>query len=95
MRIATTRFAALFVFTAVVVETNAVAPLTKLNVGYVGITSDNAAAFIARDTVFLATLVKIVPLTIAMLTQGANAFVDGGQRLPCLCHKMQAYMFRF
>jgi ABC-type nitrate/sulfonate/bicarbonate transport system substrate-binding protein len=26
------------------------AQLTKLNVGYVGVTSDNAAAFIARDT---------------------------------------------
>ena len=29
---------------------DAYAQLTKLNVGYVGITSDNAAAFIARDT---------------------------------------------
>ena len=28
---------------------DALAQLTKLNVGYVGITSDNAAAFIARD----------------------------------------------
>src|SRR5262245_55597051 len=29
---------------------DALAQLTKLNVGYVGVTSDNAAAFIARDT---------------------------------------------
>ena len=50
MRRAVIRFAALFVFTAVFVEANAFAQLTKLNVGYVGITSDNAAAFIARDT---------------------------------------------
>ena len=30
--------------------TRAFAQLTKLNVGYVGVTSDNAAAFIARET---------------------------------------------
>ena len=50
MRRAVIRFAALFVFTTVFVEAKASAQLTKLNVGYVGITSDNAAAFIARDT---------------------------------------------
>jgi NitT/TauT family transport system substrate-binding protein len=44
------RFAALLVSTTVFVEAHAFAQLTKLNVGYVGITSDNAAAFIARDT---------------------------------------------
>jgi hypothetical protein len=39
------RFVALFVFTTVFVEANAFAQLTKLNAGYVGVTSDNAAAF--------------------------------------------------
>ena len=29
---------------------DALAQLTRLNVGYVGVTSDNAAAFIARET---------------------------------------------
>ena len=32
----------------------AVAQLTKVNVGYVGITSDNAAAFVARASAALA-----------------------------------------
>ena len=50
MRIALIRIAASFVFTALFVKADAFAQLTKLNVGYVGITSDNAAAFIARDT---------------------------------------------
>jgi len=50
MRIALIRIAASFVFAALIVKADAFAQLTKLNVGYVGITSDNAAAFIARDT---------------------------------------------
>ena len=50
MRIPLIRFAALVVFAALIVKADAFAQLTKLNVGYVGVTSDNAAAFIARDT---------------------------------------------
>src|SRR5882724_3351633 len=50
MRIPLIRFAAIFVFAALCVEADVFAQLTKLNVGYVGVTSDNAAAFIARDT---------------------------------------------
>ena len=50
MRLPLIRFAAAFVFAALAFNANAFAQLTKLNVGYVGITSDNAAAFIARDT---------------------------------------------
>lgn len=41
---------ALFVFAALSVKTDAFAQLIRLNVGYVGVTSDNAAAFIARET---------------------------------------------
>lgn len=44
------RLATLFVFAAGFSSVDALAQVTKLNVGYVGITSDNAAAFIARDT---------------------------------------------
>src|SRR4029077_18759609 len=50
MRIALIRFAASLVFATLFVKADAFAQLTKLNVGYVGITSDNAAAYIARDT---------------------------------------------
>ena len=50
MRIPLIRFAALVVFAALIVKADAFAQLAKLNVGYVGVTSDNAAAFIARDT---------------------------------------------
>jgi ABC-type nitrate/sulfonate/bicarbonate transport systems, periplasmic components len=50
MHIALIRIAASFVCAALFFEAQAFAQLTKLNVGYVGITSDNAAAFIARDT---------------------------------------------
>jgi len=50
MRIPLIRFAALVVFAALIVKADAFAQLTKLNVGYVGVTSDNAAAFIARET---------------------------------------------
>jgi len=42
--------AAFFVCGALFFEAQAFAQLTKPNVGYVGVTSDNAAAFIARDT---------------------------------------------
>jgi hypothetical protein len=48
MRIALIRIAASFAFAALVVKVDAFAQLIKLNVGYVGITSDNAMAFIAR-----------------------------------------------
>ena len=44
------RFTALFVLAVLFVNADAFAQLTKLNVGYVGVTSDNAAAFIARET---------------------------------------------
>ena len=44
------RFAAALIFAALVVKADVFAQLTKLNVGYVGVTSDNAAAFIARET---------------------------------------------
>lgn len=44
-----TRIVVLF-FALLLVQAKADAQLTKLNVGYVGVTSDNAAAFIARDT---------------------------------------------
>src|SRR5262249_53310828 len=44
------RFASAFVFVASFVKSDAIAQLKKLNVGYVGVTSDNAAAFIARET---------------------------------------------
>jgi ABC-type nitrate/sulfonate/bicarbonate transport system substrate-binding protein len=44
------RFAAVFVFAAFCNNTGAFAQLTKLNVGYVGVTSDNAPGFIARET---------------------------------------------
>ena len=50
MRLPLIRIAAIFVFGALCVKAVAFAQLTKLNVGYVGITSDNAAAFIARET---------------------------------------------
>jgi len=50
MQIPLIRFAALVVFAALIVKADAFAQLAKLNVGYVGVTSDNAAAFIARDT---------------------------------------------
>ena len=50
MRIALIRIAASFAFATLVVKADAFAQATKLNVGYVGITSDNAAAFIARET---------------------------------------------
>lgn len=41
---------AMMILAALLVQANARAQVTKLNVGYVGVTSDNAAAFIARDT---------------------------------------------
>jgi ABC-type nitrate/sulfonate/bicarbonate transport system substrate-binding protein len=44
------RFAAALVLAALFVKADVFAQLTKLNVGYVGVTSDNAAAFIARET---------------------------------------------
>jgi ABC-type nitrate/sulfonate/bicarbonate transport system substrate-binding protein len=44
------RFAAVIVCAVLFVKADAFAQLTKLNVGYVGVTSDNAAAFIARET---------------------------------------------
>ena len=50
MRLPLIRIAAIFVFGALCVKAAAFAQLTKLNVGYVGITSDNVAAFIARET---------------------------------------------
>ena len=50
MRLPLTRFTSAFLFAALFVKAGAFAQLTKLNVGYVGITSDNAAAFIARET---------------------------------------------
>jgi ABC-type nitrate/sulfonate/bicarbonate transport system substrate-binding protein len=50
IRLLLIRFASAFVFVASFVKADAVAQLTKLNVGYVGVTSDNAAAFIARET---------------------------------------------
>ena len=50
MRIASSRIVVAFVFAALVVNVDAFAQPTKLNVGYVGVTSDNAAAFIARET---------------------------------------------
>ena len=43
------RIAAICVFAALCFNADAFAQLTKLNVGYVGVTSDNAAAFIARE----------------------------------------------
>src|ERR1700741_1960307 len=43
-------FAAFFLYAAISFTIEAQAQPTKLNVGYVGITSDNAAAYIARDT---------------------------------------------
>lgn len=42
--------AALFLYAALSFTGQAQAQITKLNVGYVGVTSDNAAAFVARDT---------------------------------------------
>src|ERR671913_214621 len=50
MRLSLIRFAPLLVFAALFVKTDAFAQLIRLNVGYVGVTSDNAAAFIARET---------------------------------------------
>ena len=50
MRLSLIRFVALFVFAALSVKADAFAQLIRLNVGYVGVTSDNAAAFIARET---------------------------------------------
>src|SRR5262245_28945775 len=50
MRLPLIRIAAIFVFAASFVRADAFAQLTKLSVGYVGVTSDNAAAFIARVT---------------------------------------------
>jgi len=50
MRAFLIRFATAFLFAAFIFKANASAQLTRLNVGYVGVTSDNAAAFIARDT---------------------------------------------
>jgi len=50
MRIAVIHVIGSFVLAAFFVPSSGNAQLTKLNVGYVGITSDNAAAFIARDT---------------------------------------------
>jgi len=44
------RFATVFLFAPFIVKAQALAQLARLNVGYVGITSDNAAAFIACDT---------------------------------------------
>src|SRR5688572_27507486 len=41
---------ALFVLAALSVKMDAFAQLIMLHVGYVGVTSDNAAAFIARET---------------------------------------------
>ncbi len=41
---------AVILLAALLVQSIANAQVTKLNVGYVGVTSDNAAAFIARDT---------------------------------------------
>src|SRR5258706_2902652 len=49
MRRLSIRLATAFLFAAFIFKANASAQLTKLNVGYVGVTSDNAAAFIARD----------------------------------------------
>jgi hypothetical protein len=43
-------FACVLIFAALFVKADVFAQLTKLNVGYVGVTSDNAAAFIARET---------------------------------------------
>ena len=43
-------FACALIFAALFVRADAFAQLTKLHVGYVGVTSDNAAAFIARET---------------------------------------------
>ena len=49
------RNAAIFVYAALCFKADAFAQLTKLNVGYVGVTSGNAAAFIARETGIYAT----------------------------------------
>src|SRR5258706_9520879 len=49
MRRLSMRFATAFLFAAFIFTADAFAQLIKLNVGYVGVTSDNAAAFIARD----------------------------------------------
>ena len=43
-------FACVLIFAALFVKADVFAQLTKLNVGYVGVTSDNAAAFIALET---------------------------------------------
>jgi NitT/TauT family transport system substrate-binding protein len=50
MRKPAIRIATIFVFVVLCVKADVFAQLTKLNVGYVGVTSDNAAAFIARET---------------------------------------------
>ncbi len=50
MRLTSIRIATIFVFVVLCAKADAFAQLTKLNVGYVGVTSDNAAAFIARET---------------------------------------------
>jgi ABC-type nitrate/sulfonate/bicarbonate transport system substrate-binding protein len=50
MRIPLIRCAVFFVLAVLSIKADAFAQLMKLNVGYVGVTSDNAAAFIARDT---------------------------------------------
>ena len=50
MRLPLIRIGAIFILVALCVKADAFAQLIKLNVGYVGVTSDNAAAFIARDT---------------------------------------------
>src|SRR2546430_402708 len=50
MRLPLICIATVFVFAALFVKADAFAQLTKLSVGYVGVTSDNAAAFIARET---------------------------------------------
>ena len=44
------RIATIFVFVVLCAKADAFAQVTKLSVGYVGVTSDNAAAFIARET---------------------------------------------
>ena len=50
MRSPLVRLGCALIFAALFVKADAVAQLTKLNVGYVGVTSDNAAAFIACET---------------------------------------------
>jgi NitT/TauT family transport system substrate-binding protein len=50
MRLTVIRIAVICVFAALCFNAEAFAQLTKLNVGYVGVTSDNAAAFVARET---------------------------------------------